>query len=255
MLLLAVTTLVVCAPGYPGSSQEAQPAMQSLAGSLARAAHQPPGSLGAVYEETEAGGLKRLAQKDAALLLSPLPFFLEHEQQLKLVPRLAAVPSEGEALQPWTLVTGKDHPAKLAGYTVLSSAGYSHRFVRAVARDLPAEAEIRQDSNVLSALRRAANGEKVAVLLDGTQAAALGKLPFAASLATVSTSPPLPVAVVATIDKRVAEQRWKQLEPAFQQVGKDPQGQEALEGVRMRGFVAVDPQALAAARSAWRRAR
>jgi len=255
MLVLAAATLVVCAPGYPGSSGEARPAMQALAGSLVTAAKMPPGSLEAVYEETEQGGLKRLSQKDASLVLAPLPFHLEHERELRLVPRLSAVPREGEALERWTLVTGKDHPAKLSGYTILSTAGYSKRFVRAVAPELPPEVEIRQDSSVLSSLRRAANGDKVAVLLDGAQAAALGKLPFAASLATVSTSAPVPVAVVSTVDKRIPERTWKQLQPAFQRLGNDPQGREALEGVRMRGFVALDEKALAAARSAFRRAR
>jgi hypothetical protein len=255
MLALAAATLVVCAPGYPGSSAEAQPAMEALAGSLSRAAHLPPGSLTAVYEETEAGGLKRLAEKDASLLLAPLPFYLEHEQGLRLRPRLSAVPREGEPVERWTLVTGKDHPPVLEGYTVLSSAGYSQRFVRAAAPVLPKQVAIRQDTSVLSSLRRAANGEKVAVLLDGAQTAALAKLPFAASLATVSTSPPMPVALVATVAKRIEERRWKDLEAAFRKLADDPAGREALEGVRMRGFVALDERALAAARSVWRRAR
>jgi hypothetical protein len=115
--------------------------------------------------------------------------------------------------------------------------------------------EIRQDTSVLSSLRRAASGEKVAVLLDGAQSAALGKLPFAASLATVSTSAPMPVALVATVGKRMEQRRWKDLQVAFQQLGSDPRGREALDGVRMRGFVPLDPKALTAARSAWRRAR
>jgi hypothetical protein len=255
MLALAAATLVVCAPGFPGSSAEAQPAMEALAGSLARAARLPPGSLAAVYEETEAGGMKRLAQKDASLLLAPLPFYLEHEQELGLTPRLSAVPREGEPLERWTLVSGKDHPPVLEGYTVLSSAGYSKRFVHAAAPALPAQVEIRQDTSVLSSLRRAASGEKVAVLLDGAQSAALGKLPFASSLATVSASAPMPVAVVATVGRRMEPRRWKDLEAAFQQLAGDPRGREALDGVRMRGFVPLDPKGLTAARSAWRRAR
>ena len=92
MLSLLATTLVVCAPGYPGNTAEAQPAMDALARSVAAAAHLPPGSITAVYDETAEGGLRRLAQKDAALLLAPLPFFLEHERDLRLTPRLMAAP-------------------------------------------------------------------------------------------------------------------------------------------------------------------
>ncbi len=229
--------------------------MDALARALVGAGHLPAGSLSAVYEESEAGGLRRLAQEDAALLLAALPFFLDHEKELRLVARLSAVPSGGEALERWTLLTGKDHPASLEGYTVQSSAGYSKRFVHAAAPGLPRQVEIRAGSAVLSALRRAADGDKVAVLLDGVQAAALGTLPFASSLAIVETSPPMPVAVVATVAKRVDEGRWKALEPAFRRLADDPGAREALDGVRMAGFVPLDQAALAAARTAWRRAQ
>src|SRR5207244_2833569 len=110
MIALAAAALVVCAPGFPGSSAEARPAMEAFARSLISAGHLPAGSLSAVYEEGEAGGLRRLAQPDAALLLAPLPFFLEHERELRLVARLSAVPRGGEALQRWTLVAAKEHP-------------------------------------------------------------------------------------------------------------------------------------------------
>ena len=255
MIALAAATLVVCAPGFPGSSSEARPAMEAFARSLAGAGHLPAGSLSAVYEESEAGGLRRLAQQDAALLLAPLPFFLEHERELRLVARLSAVPRGGEALERWTLVAAKDHQASLDGYKVQSSAGYSKRFVRAAAPGLPRQVEIQASAAVLSALRRAADGEKIAVLLDGAQAAALGTLPFASSLAVIGTSTPMPVAVVATVAKRMDEKGWKALEPAFRRLADDPAAREALDGVRMAGFVPLDHAALTAARAAWRRAQ
>jgi hypothetical protein len=254
MVAIVAATLVVCAPGYPGTSAEAQPAMDGLARSLAAAAQLPPGALKAVYEETEPGGLRRLKDRDAAVLLAPLPFYLAHEQELRLAPRLSAVPRDGEALERWTLVTGKDHPKTLDGYTVQSTAGYSKRFVRAAAPGLPRNVRIEPVAAVLSALRRAANGEKIAVLLDGAQTAALAKLPFASSLSTVESSPPLPVAVLATVAKRMDASRWKLLEAAFKALGDDPAAREALDGVRMARFVPLDVKALEAARTAFRRA-
>ena len=251
MIALAAVTLVVCAPGYPGSTAEAQPSMDALAASLAAAGHLAPGSLAAAYEETEAGSLRRLAKPDAGLVLAPVAFFLDHERELRLAPLLSVVPRGGQALERWTLVTGKGHPNTLDGYTVQSTAGYSQRFVRAAAPGLPKNVEIRGSGNVLSALRRAADGEKIAVLLDGAQAASLGSLPFASSLATVATSAPMPVAVVATVGKRVDASRWKALEPAFKAVANDP----ALEGVRIAAFVPLDRAALDGARSAYRRAQ
>src|SRR3954470_9129720 len=127
MLSVLAVTLVVCAPGYPGSSAEAQPAMDALARSLAQAAHLGEGAVKAVYEETAEAGLRRLSASDAAILLAPLPFYLDHERDLRLTPRLLAAPKGGAPLERWTLVTGKDHPPRLEGYTVQSSAGYSKK--------------------------------------------------------------------------------------------------------------------------------
>lgn len=255
MLALAAATLVVCAPGYPGSTEEAQSAMDALARSLAKAAQLAEGSLAALYEETEPGCMRRLAQEESSLLLATLPFFLVHEQELRLVARLSAMPQGGETLERWTLVTGKEHPPSLDGYTVESSAGYSKRFVRAMAPKLPGRVEIQQSSAVLSALKRSANGEKLAVLLDGSQAAAMAKLPFAGSLAVLETSPPMPVALIATLRKRIDDRRWNTLETAFLRLAEDRAAREALDGVRMAGFQPLDDKALAAARTAYRRAR
>src|SRR5438045_2360175 len=124
MLALAATTLVVCAPGYPGNTAEAQPAMDSLARALARATHSPEGSFTAVYEETAAGGVQRLQQKESALLLATLPFYLAHEQELGLVARLSAMPQSGETLERWTLVTAKARPRSLP-WTSTPSRGRS----------------------------------------------------------------------------------------------------------------------------------
>jgi hypothetical protein len=255
MLALLAVTLVVCAPGSPGTTAEAQSAMDGLAAAVARAGNLAPDSVSAVYEETSAGGLRRLARKDAGLLLATLPFFLEHEKQLRLVPRLSAMPQGAQPLQRWSLVTGKDHPASLQGYTILSSAGDSKRFVRAAAPGLPPGVSIEAAGAVLSGLRRAANGEKVAVLLDGSQSASLSTLPFASSLDVVSVSPPMPVAVIATVSNRIDAGRWKRFETAFLHLADDPSARGALDGVRMAGFVALDEKALGEARSAYRRAR
>src|SRR5437764_894315 len=80
MLALAAATLVVCAPGYPGNTAEAQPAMDALARSLARAAHVPEGSLAALYEESEPGCMRRLAQPESSLLLATLRKRIDDER-------------------------------------------------------------------------------------------------------------------------------------------------------------------------------
>src|SRR5688572_25109398 len=74
----APTALVACAPGYPGTTAEAQGAMDTFASALARAAQWPEGSVSAVYYPGEADGLARLDKPDAGVALVPLPFYLAH---------------------------------------------------------------------------------------------------------------------------------------------------------------------------------
>jgi hypothetical protein len=125
-------TLVVCAR-LTHHHHQAQPAMDALASAVAAAAGWAPGELGAVYFETEKGGLDRLAATDAALALVPLPFFLEHRSALKLDPQLQAIQQGGDSAERWSLVAPRGAvttAAGLAGFEIISLAGYSPRFVR-----------------------------------------------------------------------------------------------------------------------------
>jgi hypothetical protein len=253
-------TLVLCAPGYPGSTVEAQPAMDAFAAAVAHAAGWQPGELEAVYYETEQGALERLARPDAALLLVPLPFFLQHRATYQLEPRLEAVEQGGKAAEPWTLVTSAGavkKPADLAGFELVSLAGYVPRFVRGPALgswgELPPTVKITFSGAVLSSLRRAAAGEKVALLLDHAQAAALPALPFAAKLAVVTQSPPLPVSVLCVVGGRLTAGRVTTLIDALRTLGASPPGAEALAGIRLTGFVPADLTALARAQEALER--
>ncbi len=250
---LIATVLVFCAPGYPGSSAEAKPAMDAFARALSSSAGLPAGGLAATYQETDAGGVSALQADDAGLALVTLPFFLEHEEALRLTARLLAAPKDGGAVQRWTLWAAKGADASLAGFTVQSSAAPA-RFVHALAPST-ASAGVTTSGAVLSGLRKASSGDPLALLLDGPQAAALPQLPFAAQLAKLSESPEVPVAIVATVGKRLDEKQWKPLEAALLRLGADAGAKEGLDGVRMSGFVPLDGKALAAARAAWKSAK
>src|ERR1700722_14583107 len=201
LLAAALSTLVFCAPGYPGGAGDAQPFVDQFAGAAAAAAGWPAGSLAAVYDPTEQGGLAKLGGADAVLAFVPYPFYVEHSAQLHLAPLVQADVTDVGTQQRWTLVAKAGRvtgPSSLAGYTILSVAGYAPDFVRHSALEswaLPADVKIESTGQVLSALRRAASGEPVAVLLDQTQMAALPRLPFAKELSTAMQSAELPVAI------------------------------------------------------------
>jgi hypothetical protein len=249
--------LVVCSPGSPGTTAEAQPTMDAFAAALsAKGKLSPP--VAAVYDAAEDAGVARLREGDAALALVSLPFFLKHERALGLRARLQPVPKGRPAAERWTLVAKKGRaagPAALEGFTVASIAGFAPAFVRGPALGgwgpLPASARVAQSSAVLSSLRRAAAGDKVAVLLDGAQEAALASLPFASELEVVTRSPPLPPGVLATVGARLAPRAWSAVEAALKALPDDAGGAAALEAIQVARFAPVDEAALAAARKAY----
>ncbi len=252
----AAPTIVFCSPGAPGTTAEAQPTMDAFAAAVAARAALP--RMAAVYEDAEDAGVARLREKDAALAVVSLPFFLKHERELALRARLQPVPKGREATERWTLVARKGavrSAAALDGYTVVSSAGFAPAFVRGPAvgtwGPLPASVRVQTSTAVLSALRRAAAGEKIAVLLDGAQGAAVSSLPFAAELDVLTRSVPLPAGIVAAIDAHVPPQSLAALETALAALPREPSGVAALDAIQTARFVPLDEKALAAARKAY----
>jgi hypothetical protein len=176
-----------------------------------------------------------------------LPFFLEHHEDLELRPEMLAVPTDRQALESWVLVAGAgtvDVPEDLEGWQVVSLAGHSERFVRGPALgdwgELPDSTTITFSGAVLSSLRKAAKGERVAVLLDANQADALDRLPFADDLEIVHRSEPLPVSVLCAVGDRPSPATLTVLESALEGLDEQPDAAEALAGVRLQRFEQVD---------------
>src|SRR3569833_2506522 len=132
LLAAAASTLVFCAPGYPGAAGDAQPFVDEFAKAAVAAAGWPAGSLSAVYDPTEQGGLAKLGGADAVLAFVPYPFYVEHTTQLHLAPIAQADVVGVGTKEKWTKKTKtkqKTNGPSLAGYTIVSVAGYAPDFV------------------------------------------------------------------------------------------------------------------------------
>lgn len=254
--------LVACAPGYPGSTEQAQPTMDELAASLAAAGGWPVDAVSAEYQSTEAEGLARLADPATTLGLVPLPFFLAHEEELDLRPLAQVVRRDGSAAERWSLVAPRGRvrsSADLAGWELHSIAAYSARFVRGPALGgwgvLGDDVAIAQPRRLLSSLRRAMAGEPVALLLDEEQAAALADLPGAESLEVIASSPPLLAAIVATVGDRVSATDRDALLAALLALDEETDSAELMETMRVSAFADLDEAMLQQARDAYRATR
>jgi hypothetical protein len=239
----AVSTLVFAAPGYPGAAGDAQPFVDQFAAAAVKAAGWPPGSLAAIYDPTDDGSVAKLGNTDVVLAFVPYPFFVQHGSQFHFTPLVQADVAGTGTRQHWTLVAkaGKvTGPATLAGYTIVSGAGYAPDFVRhaaLVAWAIPADVKIQYTGQILSALRRVAAGEPSVALLDQTQTAALPTLPFANDVKAVTQSPDLPVALIVVVDSRVPAPRAQAMREGLLKMGHGGEGAEALSQLRLQGFV------------------
>jgi hypothetical protein len=243
LLAAAVATLVFCAPGYPGGAGDAQPFVDRFAQATAAAAGWNAGSLAATYDPTEQGGLAKLGNADSVLTFVPYAFYVQNASRLHLAPLAQADVVGIGTTERWTLV-GKAGAASdarsMTGYSLVSTAGYAPDFIRHSALEswpLPADLKIESTAQVLSALRRAAAGEPVVVLLDQTQAAALPSLPFAAQLKSLAQSAPLPVALIAVVDSRLTAPRAKAVQGALLKLSAAADGADAMAQLRLKGFV------------------
>ena len=250
----ATKTLVICAPGYPGNTAAAQPTMDAFAKLAAEAAGWRSESLRALYFETAEGGLKRIGEPDTVVALVSLPFFLQHEADLKLAARLQVVQESGAA-ETWSLAARRGRVASSAaldGWEITGGAGYAPEFVRGPVLGgwgaLPASARVTFTANVLSALRRAAAGEPLAVLLDGPQAKALETLPFGADLEIVARSVPMPGSLVCAVGSRLPPKQVDAFVHGLERLPALPDSAEILKTMRLQRFEAVDRAALDSAR-------
>lgn len=210
----------------------------------------------AIYEPSDGAGGARL--ETAGLGLVSLPFFLQHERDLGLHARLQVVAKGRPALERWALAVPRGRikaPEQLAGFSIVSPVAFAPSFIRGVVLGgfgkLPASVTLVPSTAVLSALRRAASGEPVAVVLDGPQEASLASLPFADRLEVATRSPPLPAAVVVTVDARMPPAAWLGIERALLGLASDQSAAAALDALEVARFAPVDDSALGRARSAF----
>jgi hypothetical protein len=243
-------TLVICAPGYPGNSEQAQPVMDDLAAALGGAMAGDPDYMGAVYHNELDAGLARLSEEDAVAALVPLPFYLRYRKELGLRPLAQALPISGPT-ESWSLVAHRGaigDVSSLEGWEITGMPGYAPAFVREVAfpdwGKIPESVPIRFTARAVSALRKAAAGEKLAVLLDGAQSESLPALPFSSELEVVASSRPLPTSLVCALGERLSKDDAAELVSALLGLGETESGRELLASLRMTGFEQPDEAAI-----------
>jgi hypothetical protein len=234
------------APYAPGSPEQAAGALEEFARFVEQAAGWPQGSLSAVYRNTEDGGLEAIQELDPGFVLVPIPVHLRYHESLDWVPVRAAVLAGAEA-QRYSLYGPVGSSADwLSDVTIEGDAAYDPQFVRTLVlggKHPVTDDRFHPTSRPLSAVRRAARGERVMVLLDEGQRRALASLPAASDLVLLAESAWMPAAVLVS-RRGASEADTQALARVLDNMGSDPGAADLLATLRIQRFEAVEPHAI-----------
>lgn len=248
-LLLLYPTLASAAPlkllffypGGQGSTEAAQPLLDSFTESLKKAGAP---EFSATYISDKAAGLAFIqGQKPAAALLS-LDLFEEQGPSLKVTPiaRSLQLPS-GDGTETFYIVGKKGNALPTSGKIPL----YSPRPLNPeyVAKRLfptlsGVSFEVLPTRNVIGDLRKIASGEKTGfLLLDPYEHRAMNlKAAWVADLADLASSAKVPSAPVVVFSGGMSPEQQAAFQKALFQIGKDSAAQSTLQELRLKGFAA-----------------
>ena len=114
--------------------------------------------------------------------------------------------------------------------------------------------ELQPTARPLSAVRKASQGEKMAVLLDEAQRIALGSLPAGVELSLLAESPWMPAGILVA-SPAVAPADAEAVREALQRAAADPAAQEILTTMKIRRFEPPAPEVLSSLERSYDAAR
>jgi len=252
--------LLVCAPGFPGTPEQAKGVMDALAAAIARGAGWGEGRVRARYVATEVEGVTALKQRRPALLLPTLPFYCKHHAlirgELVAASKLADKPTEAFRVVAPRAFQG-DGLAALRGKrltgTRIEDPNFLSRVVFAGALDARRDLTLVDGKRTLRALKLATEGEADALLLSDDEWRLLQTPELKPRLdgwRTVFESAALPsapmVALGATPEAKPDAALVAAVQRALLALHAGDEGKKLCERLRVTGFAKPDPTPYAA---------
>lgn len=232
--------VLLCFPGGPGNTADAQPIVDKFLTKLAELAGWDKAS-GTYFNDMSACKKAFGSAPGPQVMMVPLDVYLASRGQWKLTP-VATLKNE-EASGRFHLVAKSGTTlADLKGKRVLTGLRASGRFLSKVAFDGKVDVEthftLTRKRSGFGAVKRVARGRAEAAILDDNQYRALKDLPFAKDLSAVLSGPELPGAIVAGVGSSPSK-----LAPALAKVCTSAPA--LCKDMRITGFGTCDTAKLA----------
>jgi hypothetical protein len=241
-------SLVICHPGGPGTTEQAEPIMDAFSRSIEEVGGLPKGTLRCVYHPEAKPGLEYIRSEHPSLGIVSLPFYLKHREDLDLRLLLQVVRRD-RATQTFHVLAKKGRFADLEalrGKRLLSKHLYDPDFVRRVVLGGREKEFLHlvETSRLVKETRKVARGEEDAVLVDAEAWETLKKMKgLGDQLEEIFHSRDLPTEPVVTIGPPSSDPRVPKIEAALKKLAETPRGREILAELMMKRFREPDRKA------------
>ncbi len=200
----AATDLLLLLPGFPGTTEQAQPYVDQMLRYLETDMGETPFSMKGIFIPDGADAAERLASvKPGIALMEPSVYAMSQKTQKMQV--IARVHANGRGEQTYYVVTRKDGAANLkalSGKTMSGVVVHDPKYVFNVLLDKKAPTDIRlvSQGRPLKSLRDVHRGDADAALIDQDAKDHMSELEFASDLQIIHTSAPVPAPAVVVLN-------------------------------------------------------
>jgi len=228
--------MVIWYPGEAGSTAEAQPVLDAFFGYLSK--DMAPEKVTGQYFNSVKGGLDYISHKKPKAGIISYAAWMQNRAKMggaEVILSTLPLPG-GRKTERYALVGGDDKLAPDA--KIYSSEPLSQGFIRQhLFANIPASAKLAQTDRMFVKLKALSSGsEKAYAILTPLEASTLKRIKsdWSKSLKVIERSKPVPTARVVVFDPG-----WEgkgKFSEALLGAGKDPEAEEILEELRLKGF-------------------
>lgn len=247
--------LLVCAPGYPGTTKQAQAVMDTLVSQLAARAGWPAGRLRARYIARESDGISAIGRRPA-LLLTTTEFYAKHAKliggEIVAATRLASGTEERFTVMVPRDGKRDDAAAGLKGRTLYGTRLLDVTFASRVATrnqlDLAKLSDVQRQKRTLRAVKKATAAPATSALWLSSAECHLLEQPAQkerlAGWVTLFRTEPIPSAPVLALGKTPGAPAdpalVKTIQAALMNLASTDEGKALCTRMRIRGFAKPD---------------
>ncbi|MDJ0762558.1 MAG: PhnD/SsuA/transferrin family substrate-binding protein [Myxococcota bacterium] len=248
--------MLLCLPGFPGTSSQAQPYVDKMLRYLEPKLGWSAGTITGLYLPDGAAASKKLLEVKPGIALVGPSIYAAHQKALRMQV-IAKVEVDGRGAETYAIVTKKDGPSSLAalvGKTIEGTVVHDEKYIYNVLLDQqisPGKIGLKSEIRPLKSLRNVARGRVDGAIVDASVQRHMASLPFADELQVIYTSKPVPPPAVVVMGE--GRKHAEKLKKALVGLCQRPDGQDLCRALMLTSILAASDADYKALKKAYNR--